>query len=358
MSQQGKTSFRAYTFCGMALDPIHVGTGGSRLGRVDNTIVRDPVTRIPKVPGSSLAGVVRAYAAMAEERYPRCAGQGLARDDQGPTKDDQGHCGQSNCPICTVFGFATGLDGGGGFAGLAAFSDMQVLLFPVPSASGPLWVTSPLALEHLAPHCLGPLEPLPDPAACYRLGDRLPQNRDRVNLGWLMLPLQPGDELKSSDQDNGQKVQDKVKEILETLGVDPRIRGRVVLVSDQVFTQVVNSNLEVRTSVAIDPATGAALEGALFTYEALPRTTILVWEVICRHPAHFKMGEAKITAVESPEHVCEVVTKANHYLEYLGIGGMGRRGMGRLRVLGREKCAPQAETNRNSAERSQGEGQA
>jgi CRISPR-associated protein Cmr4 len=233
----------------MALDPIHVGTGGSRLGRVDNTIVRDPVTRIPKVPGSSLAGVVRAYAAMAKGRYPRCAGQGLAGEGKG-------HCAEPDCPICTVFGFATGLDAGGGFAGLAAFSDMQVLLFPVPSASGPLWVTSPLALGHLSPQCLQPLEPLPDPAACYRLGDDLPETEaGYINLGWLMLPLQSGDELKFSDQDNGQdlpqdknsdqSVPQKVRDILTKLKVDPRIRERVVLVSDQVFTQVVNSNLEV-----------------------------------------------------------------------------------------------------------------
>ena len=47
-------SFKPFSFAGMALDPIHVGTGGARLGRVDNTIVRDPVTRIPKIPGSSL----------------------------------------------------------------------------------------------------------------------------------------------------------------------------------------------------------------------------------------------------------------------------------------------------------------
>ena len=42
-----KKSFETFTFLGMALDPIHVGAGGTRLGRVDNTIVRDPVTKIP-----------------------------------------------------------------------------------------------------------------------------------------------------------------------------------------------------------------------------------------------------------------------------------------------------------------------
>ncbi|WP_421658971.1 RAMP superfamily CRISPR-associated protein [Leptothermofonsia sp. ETS-13] len=45
---------------------------------------------------------------------------------------------------------------------------------------------------------------------------------------------------------------------------------RIVLVKDSLFSHIVNSNLEVRTSVAISPETGAAEEGALFTYEALP----------------------------------------------------------------------------------------
>ena len=43
----------------LALDPIHVGTGGMRLGRVDLSIVREPGTNIPKIPGTSLAGAAR-----------------------------------------------------------------------------------------------------------------------------------------------------------------------------------------------------------------------------------------------------------------------------------------------------------
>jgi len=53
----------------LALDPIHVGTGGMRLGRVDLSIVREPGTNIPKIPGTSLAGAARAYAAMQKNRY-------------------------------------------------------------------------------------------------------------------------------------------------------------------------------------------------------------------------------------------------------------------------------------------------
>src|SRR5690554_1069525 len=48
-------------YLGISLDPVHIGAGGYRLGRVDNTIVRDPATDIPKIPGTSLAGVIREY---------------------------------------------------------------------------------------------------------------------------------------------------------------------------------------------------------------------------------------------------------------------------------------------------------
>ena len=120
----------------LALDPIHVGAGGSRLGHVDNTIIRDPVTRVPKIPGSSLAGVLRAYVAMDKGKYDTCAGQGQ------PSKNgSSGHCGDPGCKVCTVFGFAKGKDSQGGFAGLAAFSDLHVLFFPVATQQGPVWVT-------------------------------------------------------------------------------------------------------------------------------------------------------------------------------------------------------------------------
>ena len=47
----------------MTLDPVHIGTGGYRLGRVDNSIVRELGTRVPKIPGTSLHGAARSYAA-------------------------------------------------------------------------------------------------------------------------------------------------------------------------------------------------------------------------------------------------------------------------------------------------------
>src|SRR5437660_9844917 len=53
-------------FLFMTLDPVHIGAGGYRLGRVDMSITREPGTNLPKIPGTSLAGATRSYAAMCD----------------------------------------------------------------------------------------------------------------------------------------------------------------------------------------------------------------------------------------------------------------------------------------------------
>lgn len=304
-------SFKSFRVAGLAVDPIHVGTGGARLGRVDLSIVRDPVTRVPKIPGSSLAGVHRAYAAMEKGKYPNCAGQGQ------PDKDGKGgHCSDAGCPICTVFGFARGERGG--FAGLAAFSDAHVLLFPVATREGPLWVTCPGALRLVGPE----IDAAPVNNALCRGGASQP-----LNLGWILLEVKP---MNKSDE---------MQAALKELKLPQYILARIGVVSDKLFSHVVNSNLEVRTSVSIDPETGAAEDGALFSYEALPRSTILLWDVTCRDPRHFKVSSSNVTAVQTFQNVFEVVSAAHPYLEHLGIGGMSARGMGRLRVLSKANYA-------------------
>src|SRR5579885_173650 len=128
--------FEHHPYFAMALDPIHVGTGGYRLGRVDMTIVREPGTNWPKIPGTSLAGACRSYAAMqVDGKFPSCAGQG-----QGENR----HCGKPDCPICLPFGFA-GEERS--FQGLAQISDARLVLFPVHSLAGPVWITCPDALQ-------------------------------------------------------------------------------------------------------------------------------------------------------------------------------------------------------------------
>ncbi len=239
---------QTYRFFLITLDPVHVGTGGMRLGRVDNPIVREPGTRIPKIPGTALHGAIRAYAA---HRYgkPQCAGQGKT------------HCGRPTCPICYTFGYAR--DQEGGSSGVVAIGDARILLFPVYSMVGPVWVTCPNALYDAGfrngnKH----FEVDKDNKGRANWSSNL-STQDHLNLGWLMVN-------KENDLPNlGLPEQ-----------IPAQIRNRVVLVSDKLFSQIVNSNLEVRTSVAINPETGAAEERALFTYEAIPRATVLWMDVV------------------------------------------------------------------------------
>ncbi|ACB08673.1 type III-B CRISPR module RAMP protein Cmr4 [Thermotoga sp. RQ2] len=314
----------------MTIDPIHVGTGGTRLERVDLSIVRDPATKLPKIPGSSISGPARAYTALETKKYRweengreySCAGRG----GEGGEK----HCGMVNpaCPVCVPYGFSKGT--GNSLQGLAQFFDAHILLFPVASMIGPVWVTSPLALE--AYEIADFLED-----RFYPLGKQV-EARENLNFGWIM---------QEKAKDNLEKIDQIKKKIPEE--IPEFIKQRVVLVSDTVFPKIVNSNLEVRTSVSIDPDTGAAEEKALFTYEAIPRGTILKFDVVYNSGEFFKVGDKDLKLQDGRnvdiQWVKEQVEEGLKLFEVLGIGGMNTRGMGRVRVLNLEEVNKDAREN-------------
>lgn len=215
------------TYYAMTLDPVHIGTGGYRLGRVDNTITREPGTNIPKIPGSSISGATRAYTAMAiqsanqteinkdyeidykkylkwkyqrlrykmsikgngnaiievdadkkplyegdnpnEPKYYSCAGKGA--------DDGEGHCGAPDCEVCVPFGFSKGKSGSS-FQGLAQFYDARILFFPVHSMIGPVWVTCPSVLSEF-----GVTSSVKDRKFSAINGER----NQKLNFGWIML---------------------------------------------------------------------------------------------------------------------------------------------------------------------------
>ena len=132
-------------------------------------------------------------------------------------------------------------------------------------------------------------------------------NGKPVNLGWLLLDT----ETTASPT------------LSEKAGLD--FLTRLVQVSDKFFHHLVNDNLEVRTSVQIDDETGAAKSGALFTYEAIPRGTVLGFEVA--------IDDRRANGVQVDD-VNRLLKKAFHGLKLLGIGGMGTRGFGRIQLLG------------------------
>lgn len=305
MSNQHSSHYHKQRFLLQILDPVHVGTGGNRLGRVDLSIVREPGTRLPKIPGTSLHGAIRQYAAVCYESL-RCAGAGQGNESKGK----EPHCRDAKCPVCYTFGYMNGQDGGQ--SGRVNISDARLLLFPVYSLAGPVWITSPSILSELSE--FGFMENDPDGQVC--LPDVL-SSQEHLNLGWLMLA----------------KANDAFTWPDDIKGVPKEITSRSVLVSDKLFSQIVNSNLEVRTSVSIDPDTGAAADGALFTYEAIPRATIL-WLDVIEDDFSRKFPEDHAKAHELGHGApLDVVKSGLKLAEMLGIGGMGTRGFGRVRLL-------------------------
>jgi CRISPR-associated protein Cmr4 len=295
-------------------EPVHIGAGGYRLGRVDMTICREPGTNLPKIPGTSLAGAARSYAA---RRYgkPEAAGQ----------HKKLGKEQKEGCPIIYTFGTASVNESG--VAGTVSVGDARVLFFPVQSMAGPVWMTTLPSMKDAG---------FKDVAATVNdagtISSSLSGWNQPLNLSWLRLdtpkPLSFTPPAALAQQE-------------EFLA----IAARLVALSPKLFGQLVNNNLEVRTSVAINPETGAAEEHMLFTYEAIPRGTWLFSEAVeddyrgpfnpvdrCFKNGVENSGDSLGGTWGSPLAVLEA---GLDMIQYLGVGGMGTRGFGRMKLVGK-----------------------
>jgi CRISPR-associated protein Cmr4 len=301
----------------MTTDPVHVGAGGYRLGRVDNSIVREPGTKVPKIPGTSLHGAARSYAAQLFEN-PAAAGQ----DQKGVTDPDRD-------PVCYTFGYLKQESGQEdktvAFSGVVNIFDAQVLLFPVHSMVGPVWVSTAARL-HEAGFTVNGVPAAWDTGTVLMTWPRA----DALNLGWLMVTA-------------GSQVSVPAPARWQQESRWQAIQNHIVLVQDVLFSHVVNSNLEVRTSVAIDPERGAAKDTALFTYEALPRATFLTAEVVLDDYGDRANGRPfpqNKTVKGNPlpgtpwSGPLDVMAAGLGMIEWLGVGGMGTRGFGRMAMVG------------------------
>lgn len=268
-------------YLGISLDPVHIGAGGYRLGRVDNTIVRDPATDIPKIPGTSLAGVIREYSTIYLKETERPVGKSVEEE------------------IDNLFGNPDR-------QGALRFYDAQIVLFPVSSIKGTIWITTKNLLSDWLSgnkELIKKLGDLTDGEVLLLKGI----NAENINLGWLLFDVV--NRKKGINFDNEINLHYELKDKIK----------RVAVVSDSVFSQLINNNLEVRTSVRIDNQTGTAEQGGLFTYEAIPRGTVFGFEMI--------IDKRRQDEIDNWD---EVLDGALNYTKLLGIGGMGTRGFGRV----------------------------
>jgi CRISPR-associated protein Cmr4 len=334
----------------MTTDPVYIGTGGYTIGRVDNTIVRDPITKVPKIPGSSLAGIWRYYMTLEIYKYMKddckltpqarknknileifenapewitnyennkyiklnCAGQ-----DDEPNKtieeskeNKAGHCGY--CLVCKGFGFSKKDIS---WQGMLYFSDLNILFFPVFTMYGTRWITTVRRLDEAGLKPNGVDNPT-DNKVLTKNG-----NEGHINLGWLYLGV---------DETHHVSLDENIKNIkFENFQLN---NTDIVIVPENLFSQIVNSNLEVRTSVSIDPITGAAKEGALFTSEAIPRGTILYGNIRIFDKNSFTGIDDKLAPLPAVESLERALKESKHFFETLGIGGMTTRGFGRMKI--------------------------
>lgn len=290
-------------YFGIALDPIHIGAGGYRLGGVDNTIVREPSTDVPKIPGTSLAGVIREFATIyLMENDENCKSK--------TNKKEKRECAEDK--IKEYFGDENR-------QGTLRFYDGQIIFFPVPSIQGTVWITT----KELMVYWLGEIKDeigekinIPDKIKDKAYGIKGIDSAKPLNLSWILL------EVENVSQGKAIVLPVDLKDFIK----------RIVVVSDKLFSHIVNDNLEVRTSVRINPETGTAEEGKLFTYEAIPRGTVLGFEI------------AIDTRRDNENNVVSLIENTFPYLKILGIGGLGTRGFGRIEIFTPNKSNNSSQT--------------
>lgn len=331
----------------IATDPVYIGTGGYTIGRVDNTIVRDPITRIPKIPGTSLAGTWRYYMvlylhSLFKEDYKikrnersgkgikdlfksapdwvyfegnrytaiKCAGQDVAPESEYIDSQNyykEGHCG--SCIVCKAFGYSKRKSS---WQGMLFFSDLNILLFPIYTRRGVKWITSFRILQEAGLVQYSEKEIAPDMVICQEQSDE--QTTVWINLGWRNLPYT-----------TKKYIYKRIN--LSTLSPFKIQYKDIYVVPDSLVSQIINSNLEVRTSVSIDPLTGTAKQAALFTSEAIPRSTVFYGNIRISDKNMFLNSQ-----LPSTDELTSALKASKHFYETMGIGGMTTRGFGRLKI--------------------------
>jgi CRISPR-associated protein Cmr4 len=325
-----------------AIDPLHVGMGRQYVSRIDLPVAREQGTRLPVIPGTSLSGVCRAYAEIRAKSGGKltCAGKG------GPEGKD--HCGK--CPVCFAFGFSRGNEESR--QGLVQIGTAHILFFPIATTQGPVWITCARQLQDAALMLNSTLD-LSVNNGSFRAvhcgGKGSLDGCGELDLGWLYLkdqknPLDREAWAFLACVEDGNEFQASLPQSFSNSF------ARSALVPDELFGTLVNDNLEVRTLVSIDPATGAAEEGALFTYEAIPRSTLLWFDVVYTNPLIYSLDGKK--AENNSKTKDDTVTLAGlrgvvkngfALMKYLGLGGMNTRGMGRADIRPAKCEAPATE---------------
>ncbi len=238
-----------------AVTPLHAGSGQA-FGAVDLPIQRERHTKWPHVQASGVKGAFRDWF-----RRFHCANGTQVHDAAA----------QAEKLTARVFGKEDQGEGNRGQAGAVSVTDARLLAFPVRSNVAPfVWVTCPAVLDRLRRDtglcCLKKEIPAlaPDnPDDCIRVMGSFTQ--EKVVLEDLAVSV-------SGKNDAMKAYTEQLKSAFEELA--PQVT-RLLLVSDQNFSFLVDTATEIQPQIKIDFETGTADDGSLRYQELLPADSVL-----------------------------------------------------------------------------------
>lgn len=311
--------------------PIHAGSGAT-LGVVDLPIQRERHTGFPIIQGSSLKGVLR-------NSLKGVKDNALSNKCKiCPIKEND--IVKEACRICgDIFGTEEGIGG-------VSITDAKILAFPVRTLKGVFgWITCPLVLSR------------------YKRDLSLVKGGD---INWNIPNFNSEEAIISKDsnlkEDNcvyieelqlkcveNEIVSTIAKEISEALPDDniykeikEKLKKDLVIVSNEVFRDLINLTTEIVTRIRIDPLKGIVKEGALWTEEYLPTDTILYSLILIPSARTLNLddlNEKLRNEIESLKNYAEKIVKLFKILydgRILQIGGDETIGKGfvRLKIRG------------------------
>jgi CRISPR-associated protein Cmr4 len=310
------------------LDPLHIGVGQDIMGEVDLPVDRESETGVPRIPGTALKGGFRAHAAwklkMDGKKDKPCPGDQPEDGKTAAERTRADYCKIESCPICQTFGFPSlniQEKQIAGHEGRVYFRDARLAFFPALTDKGTLWFSTPgraaawLELENAALI-------MADGDLALSVNQKEPIRDLRV--GWIAVS---GIEQNSTEAQVQQVVEALRNSTLQFPTEDywQHIVNKTVLLDEKHFYRLVETCLERRTCNRVDQDTGTVAQGALFSYEALPRASLLCSRIFAEKslPGTIKGG------YKSPLDVCEL---AKEGFARMGIGGMQTRGLGSLLI--------------------------
>ncbi|BDG32203.1 type III-B CRISPR module RAMP protein Cmr4 [Parageobacillus thermoglucosidasius] len=282
-----------------AVTSVHAGSG-SEIGLVDLPIQREKHTGFPKIESSSLKGALRYHIT-----------QSLR--EKGEDKK-----------LELIFGSEKGEENETQ-ASAIALSDARVLLFPVKSLRGVFaWITCPQVLERwnneIALYDIS-IDPLPVPSPNTVSSDRLIAANQHIVLEEYTFEVTVSDDAK--------QLADQLAKLLSD-HVQINIQDRLVVLSDDDFTDFVKLSTEVNARIKIDHEKGTVDKdnGALWYEENVPPETIFY--------SFLYIGNVRgkgMEGLQKAEDVKAFLVKENTFPKVFQLGGNSTLGRGILRTI-------------------------